>query len=286
MAENIKITYSSKGPSIEGVSGAFLTTRLMWREIKGARGLVWRLFIREFSARYRQSVLGVLWALFMPLVMVGFFVGMNRSGILNIEEVEIPYPLYAIIGLTIWNVFAAGLTSTSQSLVGAGGMVSKINFPKAALILAATGQSIAELLIRIILITVVFIYFGVAPSPVGVVIGLACLLPIYLFMAGIGFIMALVAGVLRDIANILSIALMGFMLLTPVVYPIRGGGVLAGVNLFNPLNYMVNVPRDFLVKGETELIAEFLAVSVLSLIVFYVGWRFFYLAQTKIAERI
>ncbi len=286
MAENIKITYSSKGPSIEGVSGAFLTTRLMWREIKGARGLVWRLFIREFSARYRQSVLGVLWALFMPLVMVGFFVGMNRSGILNIEEVEIPYPLYAIIGLTIWNVFAAGLTSTSQSLVGAGGMVSKINFPKAALILAATGQSIAELLIRIILITVVFIYFGVAPSPVGVVIGLACLLPIYLFMAGIGFIMALVAGVLRDIANILSIALMGFMLLTPVVYPIRGGGVLASVNLFNPLNYMVNVPRDFLVKGETELIAEFLAVSVLSLIVFYVGWRFFYLAQTKIAERI
>lgn len=283
---NNKVTYTPKGTLIEGEEGFFLITRLMWREFISARELIWRLFIRDFSAKYRQSMLGVTWAVAMPLVTVGMFIGMNRSGILNIQDVGIPYALYALIGLTIWSLFTVGLTASTNALIAAGSMVVKINFPKVALIFAASGQGIVELLIRIILIAIAFLYFGIAPSWVGLVIGLACLIPIYLMMVGIGFVLSLAAGVLRDIVNVLNMVLMATMLLTPILYPITGDSFLARVNLWNPFNYLVNVPRDLIVKGQSEFHLEFILSSVLSVIVFYTGWRFFYLAQTKIAERI
>ena len=286
MKSDIKITYTPEGPSVEGAGGLFLTTRLMWRELVGAWELIWRLFVRDFSARYRQSALGVVWAVVTPLVTVGMFVGMNRSGILTIGDVGMPYPLYALIGLTVWNLFSAGLTASSNSLINAGPLVVKINFPKVALPLAATGQSLVELLIRIVLIALAFLWFGVAPSWRGLVAGLICLIPIYLITAGMGFVLSLAAGVLRDISNVLSMTLMMAMLLTPVVYPITGTSLLARMNVWNPFNYLVNVPRDFIVNGHTEFLNEFVLSTVLSMAVFYAGWKLFYLAQTKIAERI
>jgi ABC-type polysaccharide/polyol phosphate export permease len=105
-------------------------------------------------------------------------------------------------------------------------------------------------------------------------------------MIGIGFILSLAAGVLRDIINVLNLILMAIMLLSPILYPITGDNFLAEVNIWNPFNYFINVPRDLIVKGSSSFINEFLLATVLSLLVFYFGWKLFYFAQTKIAERI
>ncbi|MDR4499817.1 MAG: ABC transporter permease [Candidatus Scalindua sp.] len=283
---NTRITYSPDGPCVEGREGLFLKTRLMMSELVTARELVWRLFVRDFSAKYRQSLLGVIWAILMPFITVGMFVGMNRSGVLTIKDVGMPYPLYAIIGLTIWSLFTVGLTACTNSLVNAGAMVVKINFPKVALVLAASGQGVVEFFIRMVLIALTFLYYGVTPSWSGLFLGFICIIPCYLFMAGIGFVLSLVAGVMRDIVNVLSIVLMAFMLLTPILYPIKGDNMLARANVWNPFNYLVNVPRDLIVRGHTDFLMEFSLITLLSVTVFYMGWKLFYLAQTKIAERI
>ena len=281
-----KITYTAQGPRIEGTQRLFLTTRLMWHELLSARELIWRLFIRDFSAKYRQSVLGIGWALLMPLVTVGMFVGMNRSGILHIEDVGVPYPLYAIIGITVWNLFSVGLTASANSLVDAGAMLVKINFPKIALVVSASGQGIVEFLIRSVLIVLVFIYYGVTPNPFGVFIGLICLIPLYLLTLGFGFVFSLAAGVARDIGNVLNIVFLVIMLLTPILYPITGESILVRANVWNPFNYLVNVPRDFIVKGTSPYLAEFFMTTIGSIVIFYISWKLFYFAQTKIAERI
>ena len=284
--DNKKVIYTSKGQFIEGVTGYFLTSRLMWREMIVARELIWRLFWRDFRTKYRQSALGIVWAVLMPLITVGMFIAMNRSGILTIQDVGMPYPLYAIIGLTIWSLFTVGLAAITGSLVNAGSMVVKINFPKIALILAASGQGVVEFLIRIILVGFVFLFFGVVPSWVGLFIGLLSLIPLYLIMVGIGFVMSLAAGVVRDVMNVLNVVLIGFMLLTPVLYPITGDTLLARINVWNPFNYLINVPRELIMTGRSAFFTEFVWVSLLSVIVFHMGWRLFYLAQVKIAERI
>lgn len=284
--DNQKIIYTPEGQRVESDSGLFLISRQMLRELASARWLVWMLFRRDFSARYRQSALGIIWAILTPLITVGLFVGMSNSGILMIQNVNIPYPLYAIIGLTIWNLFTVGLTACAGSLVNAGAMVVKINFPKVALVLAASWQGIVEFLIRLLLIAAAFIYYGVAPSSKGLILALFCIIPLYLFMAGIGFFMSLATGVMRDIPNMLNIGLTVLMLLTPILYPITGNSWLSRANVWNPFNYLVNVPRDFILKGQTEMINGFVWASILSAIIFYTGWKLFYLAQAKIAERI
>ena len=286
MSENTHRIYSPKGPHFKGNIGLFHRTSLMVNELISARELIWRLFIRDFSAKYRQSALGVVWAVLMPLGTVGIFLGMRNAGILTISNVDIPYPLYALIGLTIWNLFTAGLTACPNSLVNAGTMVVKINFPKVALILSASFQGIVEFIIRAVLIAIMFSYFRVVPDPAGVVVGLICLIPIYLITVGLGFLFSLIAGVARDIANVINIALMVIMLVPPVLYPIRGDSLLSRINVWNPFNYFVNVPRDFIIKGHTEFPVQFIIVSIFSAVIFYTGWRLFYLAQTKIAERI
>jgi lipopolysaccharide transport system permease protein len=286
MEKNIKATYTPRGPIRAGIKGPFKVTKLMVLELLSAKELVWRLFVRDFKSKYRQSALGVAWAIVMPIVTVGMFIGMNRSGILNISDVDIPYPLYAIIGLTIWSVFTVGLTACTSALLTAGSMVVKINFPKGALVFAASGQGIVEFFIRSLLIGLAFLYFGITPHWSGLIMGLLCLIPLYLIMIGIGFILSLAAGVLRDIINVLNLILMAIMLLSPILYPITGDNFLAEVNIWNPFNYFINVPRDLIVKGSSSFINEFLLATVLSLLVFYFGWKLFYFAQTKIAERI
>jgi lipopolysaccharide transport system permease protein len=165
-------------------------------------------------------------------------------------------------------------------------MVVKINFPKAALIFAASGQGAVEFFIRSLLIGLAFLYFGITPHWVGLIIGLICLIPLYLLMVGMGFILSLVAGVLRDILSLLNIALMGIMLLSPILYPITGDSILARANTWNPFNYLVNLPRDLIVKGASDFLTGYIISAIVSIIFFYFGWKLFYLAQTKIAERI
>lgn len=286
MNNNMPVTYTPKGLSIEGHRGPFVTTRLMWRELVTARELIWRLFIRDFKAKYRQTVLGVVWAVLMPLITVGIFVVMSRSGLLAVEDVGMPYFLYALIGLTVWSLFTVGMTACTNALVNAGSMIIKINFPKVALIIAASGQGVVEFLIRLAVIAAFFLYYEVAPSWHGMFLALVSLIPLYLVTLGLGFILSLVAGIVRDMINVLNIVLIGMLLLTPVLYPITGDSLLARANIYNPFNYLVNVPRDFIVQGRTELLAGFMWIAIFSCILFYLSWKLFYLAQTKIAERI
>ena len=286
LIKNSKVTYTPDGIIIEGKKGLFNTARLMWLELISARELIWRLFARDFSAKYRQSALGIVWAVIMPIITVGMFVGVSNSGILNVGNVNMPYPLYALIGLSIWTLFSTGIVASSQAIVGAGTMVTKVNFPKVALIVAATGQSLVDFLVKIALITILFFYYGLVPSVSGVLYFFLALIPLFFLVIGFGFMMSLIVVVVRDVINILNLILTGLMFLTPVLYSFTGDSLLAQANYWNPLNYLVNVPRDLLVKSHTDYFQEFAFLSLLALVIFFAGWRIFYLGQTKIVERL
>lgn len=281
-----KVMYTPNGPIYEGSVGAFSVIRRMFSEAILTHELIWQLFLRDFNSRYRQSLLGVAWAVLLPLVTVGMFIVMNRSGIVTIGRVGVPYPVYALVGLSIWHLFSTGVSACSTALINAGSMVTKINFPKSALIFAAAGQGVVEFLVRAILTAVVFAWYGVVPNWGDLLIGLLLLLPVGMMMLGAGFILSLIAVLFRDVVNALNILLLGLMLLTPILYPISGDSPLGGINAWNPLNYLVNVPRDLILHGYIRDAPQFAFVSLLSLMVFLVAWRLFYLAQAKIAERI
>ena len=263
--------------------GFLVSWKEMFFEVFQSRELIWRLFLRDFSAKYRQSFLGVAWVVIMPFITIGVFVYLNRSGILNIRETGTPYVVFALIGITIYNLFSNGLTTCTNSIVSAGRMVTKINFPKISLVMAAFGQALVELAVRLVLLAIVFILYGVTPSWIGLVLFPFSMVPLMLLTLGLGMVLGLATAVIRDVANVVSVGTMFLMFLTPVVYPIPAESMLS---VWNPLSHFVVGGREVLLQGSVSNIEGLALASGFSLLVFFVAWRLFYLAETKIAERI
>ncbi|MBN1493705.1 MAG: ABC transporter permease [Candidatus Omnitrophica bacterium] len=255
----------------------------MFLELMESRELVWRLFVRNLSAKYRQSILGYVWFLLMPFIAIGTFMYLNRVGIVNIDTVDIPYPLFALIGLTIWQLFSTGIVSGTNSIVSAGSMVVKINFPRESLVFSSMAQGLFEFMVKSVLIVIFFFIFKVVPSPWGLLFPVA-VLPIIILTVGLSLILSLVNGVLRDTANAVSLLTTFLMFLTPVLYPISA---TKSIYLkLNPLIPLVNTPRDLLVYGSIKEPVEFCVATIISVVVLLCAWRIFHLVETKIPERL
>lgn len=250
-----------------------------------SRELIWRLFLRDFSARYRQSLLGVLWAILNPVITVGIFVFLNRSGILNIGQTSVPYPVFALIGIAVYGIFSTGLSLCSNSIVGAGSMVVKINFPKASLVIASMGQAIVEFIVRLALIIILMIIYGVVPMWTSVLFPFA-LFPIILLTLGVGFFLSLLAGVLRDVVQFVSFLTTLLLFLVPVLYPPPQIGMLSTLNKLNPLSHLIIGCRDIMISGDLSNPIGFILSSIFSVVIFLISWMIFYISEPRIAERV
>jgi len=270
----------------QGEAGTtFAAWQAMGRELWSARELTWRLVWRDLSARYRQSILGYVWAVAPPLVAAATFSWLGRARILRIDDTGIPYPAFVLLGVTVWQLFATGLALCTQCLVGAGSLVTKLNFPRETLIVAAFGQSIFDFLIRSLLVAIGFAVYGVVPSWTVALVPMA-LLPLCLLSIGLGFVLALANGVMRDIGQVVAVGLMFWMLLTPVAYPAATDGTRLVLNFVNPVSPFVIAAQDLTVRGTLSQPVAYSVGVVVSTVVFLLGWRIFHLAASRIAERV
>lgn len=265
--------------------GYFFIFKEIFNEIKDNKWLTYQLFKRDFFAIYKQSFIGFFWAIIVPLVSVGTFILLNRSGIFSIGKISMPYPIYAILGLAFWQLFAAGIVAGSNSLVKAGGMITKINFSKKSLVIASMGQAIISFIIQIVFVLVLFAAYKVSPN-IKILLIPVLLLPVLLFTIGIGFILALLNGIFRDISNILSILITFLMFLTPILYVKPKSGLLMHITNYNPLYYLVAAPRDIIISGSSPAMHGFLISTFFSVFIFIFCIVAFHLTETRVAERI
>jgi lipopolysaccharide transport system permease protein len=259
--------------------------REIFNEVKNNKWLTYQLFKRDFIAVYKQSFIGILWVLIVPLVSVGTFIVLNQSGIFNIGEIDVPYPIYALLGMAFWQLFATGVVACSNSLVSAGAMLTKINFSKKSLVIASTGRSIVTFLIQFVFVCILFVCYWIAPSIATLLVPIV-IIPLMLLTLGLGFMLALFNGIVRDIGNVLSLLLTFLLFLTPVLYVKPTTGILATLTNYNPLYYLVLAPRDLVLTGTISEWNGYLIASVMSVIVFIVCLVVFHLTETRVAERI
>lgn len=250
-----------------------------------SKELIWRLFLRDFSAKYRQSILGIIWAIINPILTVSIFIFLNRAGILNIGETSAPYPIFALIGISIYGIFSTGLSVSSNSIIGAGSMVVKINFPKISLVIASMGQAIVDFLIRAILVIILLIIYRFIPGWTFIFFPFV-LLPLILLTLGLGLILSLLAGVLRDVIHLVSFLTTLLLFMVPALYPAPRSGILADLNRWNPLSHLIMACRDIIISSGLTDPLGFLWASVISVLIFLVSWRIFFLSETRIAERV
>ena len=278
-----KITIYRPDNSLQrGLPAAFAD---IFVEITSSRWLIYQLFKRDFLATYKQSLMGVLWAFIIPFAGVVTIVLLSNSGVLDLGDMNVPYPIYALLGLTFWQLFATGLVAASNSLVTAGPMLLKINFSKKSLVLAGLAQASVPFAMQLVLLAVLFAVYGRVPSSAALFLPLL-VIPLVLLTVGLGFILALLNGVIRDTGNVVAILLTFLMLLTPVLYARPATGILARITDFNPLYYLVAVPRDLILSGQLLELRGFSLAAGLSLVTFIVCTLLFHLTESRVTERL
>jgi lipopolysaccharide transport system permease protein len=256
----------------------------MFRELIASRELIWRLIIRDFSVRYRQSILGYVWAVLPQIVTVAIFAFLARHRVFDMGETTLPYVIHALWSVSVWQLFSSCLIGCTNSLVNAGSLVTKINFPKEALVFSAIGQASIDFLIRLIPVSIVFAWYGFLPSWQSVFIPFI-LIAVLLMALGVGFIMAIINLVLRDMGNIMSMVLTFGMFLAPILYPPPVREPFNIINIANPFSPLLIATQNLL-SGQALVRPDVLAfMVVLSLVVFLLGWRMFHITMPRIAER-
>ncbi len=257
----------------------------IFSEIKQNKWLIYQLFKRDLFSVYKQSFLGLIWAFLFPLVSVGTFIMLNRSGIFVIDKTGIPYPVFAITGMAFWQLFSTGITAASSSLVKAGTMIVKINFSKKSLVVASIGQSLISFFIQMLLVLVLFAVYGYIPDWKIIFLPVLIVPPVLLAL-GLGFMLSILNGIIRDVGNIISILMTFFMFLTPVLYPRPASGLLSNISKYNPMYYLVSFPRDIVLNGYSDIFSGYCFSVLLSIFTFLICIFIFHLTESRVSERI
>ncbi len=259
--------------------------RSMFTDLAASRELAWRLFVRDLSAQYRNSALGYFWVFVPPLVASLPFIYLDSAGVVSISDTPIPYAAYALVGTIIWQTFVDALNSPLRSANAARAILTRIKFPREAILLSGLLQVGFSFLVRLALLAAVFLAFGLQPAPTA---------PLFLIgMLGValtGFMIGLLVtpfGLLYgDVSHALPIASTFLMLLTPVLYPTPSSGVGAVVTSLNPLTPLVTTTRDWLTTGAAPDVGGFIAVTMATVALLLFGWVAYRLALPHLIARL
>ncbi len=205
-----------------------------FRELWRYRELLFFLTWRDVKVRYKQTVLGVVWAVLQPLAtMVVFSLFFGRMA--AAPKTHVPYPLFVFAGLLPWTFFANAIGAAGQSVVGNQNLVTKVFFPRLIIPAGAVGAGLVDLAISSVLLLLMMLYYGVAPGW-----GLVMVLPLTLGLVtaalGVGTLLSALTVNYRDFRHAVPFLVQLWMFATPTIYLQAGDMVGPRLRPLLPLN--------------------------------------------------
>ena len=257
----------------------------MWRDVRDSRELAWRLFLRDIRAEYRKSFLGYFWVIGPPLASTMLFVFLRSQKILNVSQTTVPFPVFVLLGMVLWESFAISLTSPITTVTKASQIITKLDFPREALILSGIYQVLFGICVKLLLLLPVFAWFGVMPGWTAVLapLGLASLMLLGLVL---GMFLLPIGLLYQDIGRGLAVVSGAWMLLTPVVYPPRTAWPGSLLNYVNPVSPLVTTTRELVLGEPLSQLPLFAVVVVMSIVGLFVAWTLFRLATPHVVARM
>ena len=262
-----------------------LFKRMYW-DLLASRELAWRLLVRDISAQYRQSFLGIIWDFIHPIVTAIGFTLANKAKVINIGATDLPYPAYVMFSMTLWQTFVEALNAPIQAINSAKSMLAKINFPREALILAKLGQVFFNFGIKLILIIALFIWFKI---PVTWSVILAPIALIHLIMLGtfLGLFIAPLGVLYQDFSQGLTLITGAWLFITPVIYPVPShSGIFGIIVQFNPVTPLLVTTRELATTGIITQSFGFWIASFVAIFGLFTSWLVYRLAIPFVIERI
>jgi len=248
-----------------GLFGRLISPRELWRY----RDLALQIAARDITVRYRQTALGIAWAVLQPLgfmVVFSLFFG-NLAGI---SSEGIPYPLFSLAALVPWSFFASSLLLGSDSLVTNSALISKIYFPRIFIPAGVVAAGLVDLAISTVILFAVVLIWGLTPSA-GVLLLPFLVLVTVAAALGVGAALSAINVRYRDVRYVVPFAVQLWLFATPVAYPITL--LDEPWRTLSAINPMVGVVEGFrwAALGETAAPWALIAISAASAAVLLIG---------------
>lgn len=258
--------------------------KINWNELWQFKELFQTLAWRDIKVKYKQTFIGVIWAILQPIVQMvvfSFFFGK----LANIPSDNVPYPLFSFSGLILWTMFTSALTTSSNSLVGSANLISKVYFPRIVVPVATTIVTYIDYLIAWTVLGLLFVVFQYMPVWTIILSPIVALGPLIL-ANGIGFFLSAINVRFRDIRYALPFFVQLLIFISPVIYPVSVAGQFEWVVKLNPMSGYLELHRS-LILGHQSVDPWAVAYSVtVSLVILFLGFYYFNWQQRKFADII
>jgi len=255
-----------------------------WIDLWQYRELLRFLTVRDIKVRYKQTVLGGLWAIlqpFMSMVVFTIFFGM----LAKIPSDNLPYPIFVYTALLPWQFFSNGISNAGSSLVASSHLISKVYFPRIIIPAASLGAGLLDFLIAFSILIVMMLYYGIFPGT-GILILPFLLLGVSIAALGIGMILSALNVAYRDFRYIIPFLVQFWLFATPVIYP---ASMIPEqwrwlINL-NPMAGLISAFRSSLLN--TPILWNDLLISgAVSIALFILGIAYFTRMERRFADII
>lgn len=243
-------------------------------EILRYKELIYIFTWRDLKVRYKQTVLGILWVIFQPVItMIIFTIFFGR--LTKIPSGDLPYSLFVLCGLTFWSFFSGALSHASDSMITNESIIKKVYFPKIILPFSAILTSSVDFIINFIFLLVFAIFMGFIPKTIGIFLVPYGIITTIISAFGFGLLLSSFNVKYRDVRYILPFFIQLFLFITPIIYPLT---VVSETNRFimalNPMTSVVEATRfifsqNYVIHPELLVISSASSIIILLLGLFY-----------------
>jgi lipopolysaccharide transport system permease protein len=243
------------------------------------------LAIRDVRVRYKQTVIGILWAILQPfLLMVVFSVFFGQM--IGIDTEGVPYPIFVFSGLLFWNYFSSSLSAASSSMVANQAIVQKIYFPRIILPISSTIVFLLDFFLASVIFAGMMMFYGFTPTLLGLALVVPCLIITALTFTGLGLFFSAMNVKYRDVRYVLPFCIQILLFVTPVIYPPSLLGSYQWLWYLNPMSGVIDVIRDsFFLSGSVDW-QLFGIAGIVSVLFFAAGVLYFNMTEKYFADLI
>ena len=214
---------------------------------------------RDLKVRYKQTFIGVAWAIFQPLVSMVVFT-VFFGGLAKIPSDGTPYPIFVFTGLLFWQFFSTALADTSNCLVLNQAIITKVYFPRLILPLSTVITKLVDFFIAAMILAIMMIYYGFTPRLESIIVIPLVLIISFMSSVGFGLILAAINVKYRDVRYALPFLIQILLFVTPVIYPASIAGKYSWILAMNPMTGAIQSARASLL-GTTPVNWELIVIS-------------------------
>jgi len=257
----------------------------MFTRLKPFKDLLYVFIWRQFSVRYRNSVIGILWAIIQPLSMM-MLLTFVFTYIIQVKTGSYPKPVFFYSALLPWSFFVSSVSGSVKSISGSQSLVTKIYFPREILPISGICVAFLDLLIASSLYIVLLFYYNITLTYT-----LIWIIPIFfvlfLFTLSVSLLFSSINVYYKDVGLIITFLMRLMFFATPIIYSIDNLSLKLKLLLFlNPMTFIVENTRRVILEGRDIVFWQFALALVLVIILFHISYKIFIKIEKDFADVI